>query len=379
MEGIKKILNKSKYLLVLLAVFAFAIYYAFSTKGYAASTYTINSYTFSNEIKESLPTTAGNYYLAKDIKLTSNYTLSSGTIRLYLNDHNIDLNGYQIIITGGTLAIHDDYKTRTSYSLNADGSPDFSGSDYYFTGGYITGGKEAAIAMSGGSFYLFGGTIIGNGTDSSNMYGGGICAISSSSAKVYLYGGKICCNKASYGAGIYARSNLVSVYCQGGTIEHNIATQRGGGIWCNSKIYASDTPSSASVLDVNRKMTTVQYNYLNNYENNVHLENYNIELTSGITNGKMGISYLSSRTSFTTNFNRYVSSSVDPNKFFYDDNHTSNVVRTSTANTGELKMQEATTHTHDDHDYSTFTDTNKMPEPTTAGTYYYYLKHMKKY
>ena len=375
MEGIKKILNKSKYLLVLLAVFAFAIYYAFSTKGYAASTYTINSYTFSNEIKESLPTTAGNYYLAKDIKLTSNYTLSSGTIRLYLNDHKIDLNGYQIIITGGTLAIHDDYKTRTSYSLNADGSPDFSGSDYYFTGGYITGGKEAAIAMSGGSFYLFGGTIIGNGTDSSNMYGGGICAISSSSTKVYLYGGKICCNKASYGAGIYAKSNLVSVYCQGGTIEHNIATQRGGGIWCNSKIYASDTPSSASVLDVNRKMTTVQYNYLNNYENNVHLENYNIELTSGITNGKMGISYLSSRTSFTTNFNRYVSSSVDPNKFFYDDNHTSNVVRTSTANTGELKMQEATTHTHDGNDYSTFTDTTKMPEPTTAGTYYYYLKH----
>ena len=375
MEGIKKILSKSKYLLVLLAVFAFAIYYAFSTKGYAASTYTINSYTFSNEIKESLPTTAGYYYLSKDIKLTSDYTISSGIYKFYLNDHKIDLNGYQIKISGsGSLSIHDDYKTRTSYSLKADGSPDFSGSDYYFTGGYITGAKEAAINMDGGYFYLYGGAIIGNGTDSSNLYGGGISAYTSNSTRINLYGGKICCNKAGYGAGIYARGSLVSVYCQGGTIEHNIATQRGGGIWGNAKLYASDTPTSASVLDVNRKMTTVQYNYLNNYENNVHLENYNIELTNSITKGIMGISYLGYRNNFTTNFNRYMSSS-DPTKFFYDDNHTSNVVRTNTTNTGELKMQEASTHTHNGTEYTWFSDTNKMPEPTSAGTYYYNLDH----
>ena len=381
MSKIKRFLNNFKHIFVLLFAVAITFTCIYNIKGYAAS-YSLNGYTFNKEVTDTLPVATGNYYLTKDVRLTSNWTISCpGSLRLYLNDHKIDLNGYQIVIDykNTTLSIHDDHKTRRGYSLGDNGLADLTGNDYYFYGGYITNGRSAAININSGTFQLYGGAIVRNGTDSSNLYGGGICSSSTTDTnKIYMYGGTICGNRASYGAGIYQRGSLALLYASGGTIENNVATQRGGGIYNKGKIYVQDAESLANATD--KRMTNVYNNYLNNKENNVHLDDStNIEFTGGVSGGRMGISYTTARYYFTKNYSTYVSGSISPSDLFYDDEHKRTATKVTESTTSpEIDLRTTSYHEHDGQFFSSFTATTQMPSATTAGNYSYYLTNDMK-
>ena len=119
----------------------------------------------------SLPTSAGNYYLTDDVTLGDNesWIVPTGVTNLCLNGHNITTpdSGYFIIIYSGcTLKVYDATANPGAITTTYDGDDCQNG-----------------VWIEGGSFYLYGGKITGfsgNGvaenddTGNTNLYGGEI-------------------------------------------------------------------------------------------------------------------------------------------------------------------------------------------------------------
>lgn len=145
--------------------------------------------------KNSLPTTAGNYYLTADVTLTNTWTVPANTVRLCLNGHGIRMNAEKrvIYIGGNTLELYDCNSERVHYvtltnwrgtAVSDTGTEravtDVGNGVVKVNGGYITGGyaKETGYTEGGciyigasGTFTMHGGTILGNKADG---LGGGI-------------------------------------------------------------------------------------------------------------------------------------------------------------------------------------------------------------
>lgn len=182
----------------------------------------------------SLPTTAGNYYLSQDVTISSTWSIPSGTTNLCLNGHGIRRTGNGRVIEVGsnkTLNLYDcDNTTEHSFMLSNDYNgaglatvdATLTSGHQTFTGGYITGGSGAyySYCNMGGAFIvygtmnIYGGTIIGNQTD---CHGGSIFV--TENGTLTLYGGSIKYNYCNYqGAGILSEGTL-RIY--GGEISHN--------------------------------------------------------------------------------------------------------------------------------------------------------------
>lgn len=188
----------------------------------------------------SLPGTAGNYYLSGDVSISSTWSVPSGTTNLCLNGHGIRMTGSGRVISVGknTLNLYDcDSETGHRFSVASPYSNgaglatvnDALTSDYMtFTGGYITGGSGngAGIYVSGGTVNMYGGTVIGNQTGGD---GGAIYA--ERGGTFNMYGGTISCNKAKNGGGIYAPNitTFAKINISGGRIEKNAAIGGHGG------------------------------------------------------------------------------------------------------------------------------------------------------
>lgn len=191
---------------------------------------TFKAWTRSN----SLPTTAGNYYLICDVILTDTYAIPMNTseINLCLNGHVIkqSTEGERCIRVGSraTLNIHDcngDNCTHEGYvdrnGLWHLGSG--SGTAKTITGGLITGSTNSgAYIYAYGHLNMYGGTIAGNEA----KYGGGVY----NDGVFNMYGGEICYNLTSTnsGGGVFSNSAYTNMY--GGTISHNTAGYCGGGV-----------------------------------------------------------------------------------------------------------------------------------------------------
>ena len=200
----------------------------------------------------SLPTTAGNYYLASDVTISSTWELPSGTTNLCLNGHGIEKTGTGSVIKvgeGRTLKIYDcDTTTEHRYSVASpatngagvatvndaltSGYQTFKGG--YITGGYITGGYQYGAGINlegnGATLYMYGGTIIGNRLTAGSTGGGGVCVQDwDKSGGFYMYGGSIIGNTSNYGGGVYVRSGKMELI--GGNISKNVANGNiGGGV-----------------------------------------------------------------------------------------------------------------------------------------------------
>ena len=194
---------------------------------------------------DSLPTTAGNYYLTGDVALSSTWTVPGGTTNLCLNGHGIIRTGTGRVIdlssSGRNLNIYDcDNVTEHKFTVS---NPTENGAglavvnddlteDYQtFTGGYITGGKSnsgAGIHVNQATLRLYGGTVIGN---SNTGDGGGIYV--ERGGNLYIAGGSVSYNQARQGGGIYAPniSSYAKIYLNSGKIEKNYATYTGGGVY----------------------------------------------------------------------------------------------------------------------------------------------------
>ena len=113
----------------------------------------------------SLPASAGSYYLTEDVSISGTWTVPTGTTT------NLDLNGHSIIMTGAQTVI------KVSGSSTVFNLYDCQGT------GKITGGRgnsstsrssAGGVAVKGSSiFNMYGGNISGNDAGA-NGFGGGI-------------------------------------------------------------------------------------------------------------------------------------------------------------------------------------------------------------
>ncbi len=188
----------------------------------------------------SLPDTAGNYYLENDVVLNvptdaeemyRGWQVPDGVV-LCLNGHSITATGRNlsndIFVTSNTTFTMTDCQNtgRVTHAKNADGIT--------YTG--------SAINVSGGTFNMYGGSITGNDATSNNPSDGRNCG-----GGVYLsgtfkmYGGSITNNhSASDGGGVYIPKQWgCYFYMYGGNITGNTTEKEGGGVYAVSDMTVS--------------------------------------------------------------------------------------------------------------------------------------------
>lgn len=180
------------------------------------------------EETDSLPNTAGSYYLTKDVTLTAEWEPKSGIV-LCLNGKSITLNAEGDVIkmsaNGTIFTLYDCHKSGT-----------------------ITHGKDSndttyngCGVVVGGTFNMYGGNITGNvRTGSGN--GGGVLV---SYGIFNMYDGKITNNSCgSSGGGVYVDRGTFNM--SGGEISSNTSGESGGGIELYNKSDFTMTGGSIS-------------------------------------------------------------------------------------------------------------------------------------
>ena len=191
------------------------------------------------EATDSLPTTAGNYYLANDVILSSAWNVpDDGTTKLCLNGHGIIGNGFTGMMiyasTSSTLVIDDCGSNLHKYTVADDDLYNGAGlatvndnlTENYLTfkGGYITGGNSATYAdfaaitaKNNGVITINGGTIIGN----KNTSGHGAALYSSDYGSLVINGGSIIYNLCQQaGPAVFSRGNGI-LHINGGVFAYN--------------------------------------------------------------------------------------------------------------------------------------------------------------
>lgn len=177
----------------------------------------------------SLPTSTGNYYLTKNVKLSAGHTFT-GNVTLCLNGYKIEAapDAIDNIWVNGTLTITD-----------CVGSGSIVGADKKHTGVNIQS-NTGTLNLYGGTIKNFAKGVVNNGTF--NMYGGKLTKNSqgvSNQRTFNMHGGTITENSgADNGAGV---SNSDSFTMSGGDITNNTTSQGsgkgyGGGVY-NSQYF----------------------------------------------------------------------------------------------------------------------------------------------
>ena len=206
---------------------------------------------WSNE--NELPGTSGNYYLIVDVTLSSAWVPPVGETTLCLNGHAIvqSESKKNVIYMGTTLGstenrdncsltITDCNKSTEHkfsensktgcWTLNSNGAKTISG-------GIITNNSNgySGIYIDAGSLTLQGGTIVGNGGDSSSCFGGGI---NLNRGTLAIMGASIEHNSARDGGGVYSESKNITM--SSGNISNNTASRSGGGIYAKNGFTMDD-------------------------------------------------------------------------------------------------------------------------------------------
>ena len=170
------------------------------------------------DAENSLPTATGNYYLTKDVTITTAWEPA--------NNVNLCLNGHSITATGNFDAI------------TVSDSAKFTLTDCQNTQGIIThesGKRGRGVHVFSGTFNMYGGNITGNIVDHTALSnaaddttaGGGVRV---ANGTFNMYGGKITNNTASANGGGVDVHNGCEIYMYGGTISGNVSKGYGGGI-----------------------------------------------------------------------------------------------------------------------------------------------------
>ncbi len=300
----------------------------------------------------SLPSSAGNYFLDKDVTISSTWNVPSGTTNLCLNGHGIKMTGNSSVMTvstGATLKIYDcDTETEHRFSVSNKKSNgagfatvnDSLTSGYEtFTGGYITGGKGTRVNnwSRGGAFYIsgavemYGGTVIGNG-QYGTTHGGGFSTIESGTFK--MYGGSIQNNAGQCGGA----TRLQGAGCEilGGKIINNVVSADGGGIHVGGTIpvilkdceisgnYAENGPGAGIWMTTTGTevsgSTVIENNLTSKGVSNIELGNgYTIAVGTLNNDAKIGIKMNNGTGVFTSGWDTHMSGK-SPANYLTSDN-----------------------------------------------------------
>lgn len=188
---------------------------------------------------DSMPTEAGNYYLANDVTIGSTWNVPTGTTNLCLNGHAIKSTGDHRMMevgAGVTLSLYDEGAGVHKYTLNGDGlavvDDNATGENVKtFEGGYLTGAYASnltgacVLVKDGGIFNMHGGTMIGNYA-AKYAFGG---AVSVQASRFEMTGGKMIGNVSMHGA-VDTRGYGDGFIMKGGEISYNTASNQGGAV-----------------------------------------------------------------------------------------------------------------------------------------------------
>lgn len=206
---------------------------------------------------DSLPDSAGNYYLTQSV--SGSWTVPTGEVNLCLNGQTID--GKITVGSGATLTLTDCTGTGTLQGSGSGSGVSINGGTFNLYEGTITGfvnGVEIGShndIKTGSSFTMYGGAITGNEAGSSA--GGGVFLIGTTNSNITapnftMHGGTISNNTAGAsdggGGGVYVGEKC-SFTMDGGTITGNTATNgNGGGIYIHFNA-GSVSISNATITD----------------------------------------------------------------------------------------------------------------------------------
>ena len=226
---------------------------------------TVNGHTTHNTgttwtAADSLPGTAGSYYLTQSV--SGSWTVPVGEVNLCLNGQTI--NGKITIGSGATLTLTD-----CSDSGRVQGEVTVNGGKFELYSGTITGGVQVGIKgaayQTGSSFTMYGGAITGN--EESSGSGGGVFLVGTTNQtdppNFTMHGGTISNNTAGAsdggGGGVYVGEKC-SFTMDGGTITGNTATAgNGGGIYIH--FNAGNVSISNATITGNKASATGNTSY----------------------------------------------------------------------------------------------------------------------
>ena len=296
---------------------------------------------------DSLPDTAGNYYLTDNVTMNTRWKPVKSTV-LCLNGHSITCtsgtndkavsaisveSGAAFILTDCSKDENGNNKGKITHSAGAIGRGVYNSGTFYLYGGNITGNNSGSASFIGGgvmnhngaAFVMYGGRITQNIAE----HGGGVY---NSPMEHYpdkqtvfkMYGGTISGNQANRGGGVYNQCDFIM---EGGTIggtgtaDSNTATDQGGGVYLSSSTSGTLTMKSGSIIgnaaasgggvfvDVNKEGTAISElivsgnvnvtdNKANGKDDNVYLgkstdetKTASIEIDGALTgNAKIGVS-----------------------------------------------------------------------------------------
>lgn len=200
------------------------------------------------EKTDSLPNTAGSYYLTKNVTLTEEWELPAGDTTLCLNGKSITMNADDDVIsstyTGTIFTLYDCIGTGTiTHGKSGDtkyrgGGVVIADGTFNMYGGNITDNikKEinygGGVAVYSGTFNMYDGKITNNSTSSDGYGGGGVYV---SHGTFNMYDGEISGNTTlSDGGGILLADNSTFIMTNG-----SISKNAGGDEYCGGGIYVS--------------------------------------------------------------------------------------------------------------------------------------------
>ena len=209
---------------------------------------------------DSLPGTAGSYYLTQSV--TADWTVPTGEVTLCLSGQTI--SGSITVGSGATLTLTD-----CSGNGKVQGEVTVNGGKFELYSGTITGGVQVGMKggtyQTGSSFTMYGGAITGNKTDSSS--GGGVFLVGTTNQtdppNFTMHGGTISNNTEGAsdggGGGVYVGEKC-SFTMDGGTITGNTATAgNGGGIYIH--FNAGNVSISNATITGNKASATGNTSY----------------------------------------------------------------------------------------------------------------------
>ena len=224
------------------------------------SSTTVNGHTHSTNTEwkaaDSLPGTAGSYYLTQSV--TADWTVPTGEVNLCLNGQTI--SGSITVGSGATLTLTD-----CSGNGKVQGEVTVNGGKFELYSGTITGGVQVGIKggtyQTGSSFTMYGGAITGN-----EDYGGVFLVGTTNHIdppSFTMHGGTISDNTAGAsdggGGGVYVGEKC-SFTMDGGTITGNTATAgNGGGIYIH--FNAGNVSISNATITGNKASATGDTRY----------------------------------------------------------------------------------------------------------------------
>ncbi len=211
---------------------------------------------------DSLPTSAGNYYLTQSV--SGSWTVPMGEVNLCLNGQTI--SGSITVGSSASLTLTD---CSSDNSGKIQGGVTVNGGKFELYSGTITGGLQVGIKggsyQTGSSFTMYGGAITGNRTDSGA--GGGVFLVGTTNhidpPSFTMHGGTISNNTAGAsdggGGGVYVGEKC-SFTMDGGTITGNTATNgNGGGIYIH--FNAGNVSISNATITDNKASATGNTSY----------------------------------------------------------------------------------------------------------------------